>query len=505
MNLAKNLENAARNNPDRTAIRHEGEHITFGELNRACNRLANGLTAAGLGPGDRCLAMLPNSIHQITLYYALAKMGAVAVPVNFLYRSFELGRIMDDARPQGFVGAEPYLAEPRKVLGRIDNAPPVRFALDAGDDRQFKDLREAYADNSEFALHPTRDEATFKILYTSGTTGAPKGVMLSHWNLGRNAEVLANMRGSIHPETVVIGALPLYHVYGITSVINVSIYLGITIELFTHFDPERIVRVIEGETRTLFFGVPTMLNRLIQAASGNPPVRSSLQFCISGGASLPVEFIQRFESVFQTEIHEGYGLTECPVCVENPYDRETKPGSIGLPIPEFDAMVVDEEHRPLPAGSVGELLIKGPAVMQGYWNRPEESAEALRGGWLHTGDLARMDEDGFIYIVDRKKELVIRGGFNVYPREVEEVLYQIPGVSEAAVYGVPHQDLGEEVAAVVFLDKGARLEEEDIRRYVKERVAPYKYPRIVHIADAPLPKSGSGKILKKEVKKKYLL
>jgi len=275
---------------------------------------------------------------------------------------------------------------------------------------------------------------------------------------------------------------------------NVSMYLGLTVELFPLFEPEKVIEVIEEEEQTIFFGVPTMLNRLIRLASESPPKRASLRFCISGGASLPVEFLHRFETLFKTKIHEGYGLSEAPVCVENPYGKVTKPGSIGLPIPEFSARIVDNDGNDVPQGEVGELLIKGPGVMKGYLNRPEETRETIKDGWLCTGDIARMDEDHYIYIVDRKKELVIRGGYNVYPREIEEVLYQIPDIVEAAVFGIPHEDLGEEVAAVLVVKEAAQIDTGAIQDYVKERVAPYKYPRIIKIVKEPLPKTGSGNV-----------
>ena len=502
MNIARYLEESARRYPRKTVVRYEGETITYEDLDKACNRLANGLRDLGLEPGDRTVLMMPNSIHAIIAYYALAKAGAVVVPVNFLYRAHELEHIFADSKPKSFIGAEPYLDEIRNLFEKKENEPPLLLALGASDSR-FKDLKTAYSDRDDFSCHPSDGTDTFNILYTSGTTGVPKGVMLTHSNLAKDAEILAEMRGEIEPDTVVIGVLPLYHVYGITSVLNVSMYLGLTIELFTHFEPEAVIRVTEDEDRTLFFGVPTMLNRLIQVASEKPPERSSLKFCISGGASLPVEFLKKFETLFNTTIHEGYGLTECPVCVENPYNKETKPGSIGLPIPEFSARIVGEDGKDVSPGEKGELIIKGPAVMKGYLNRPKETAETIRDGWLYTGDIARMDEDLYIYIVDRKKELVIRGGYNVYPREIEEILYQIPDILEAAVYGVPHEDLGEEVAAVVVLKEDAQTDGNAIREYLKERVAPYKYPRIIKTVKDPLPKSGSGKILKKEVKKIY--
>jgi len=311
------------------------------------------------------------------------------------------------------------------------------------------------------------------------------------------------MRGTTDPETVVIGVLPLYHVYGITSVLNVSLYLGLTIELFTQFDPEKVIRVAAEEKHTILFAVPTMVNRLIEIASQTPPARSSLKFCVSGGASLPVEFLHRFETLFDTKMYEGYGLTEAPVCVENPFGGLTKPGSIGLPILEFSAKIIDPEGNEVPLGESGELLIKGPGVMKGYLNRPAETQSTIKEGWLYTGDIARQDEDRYIYIVDRKKDLIIRGGYNIYPREIEEVIYQIPEILEAAVIGVADADLGEEIAAVVVVKEGAPIAPQTIQDYVKERVAPYKYPRIIDIISDPLPKSGTGKILKKEIRKHY--
>jgi long-chain acyl-CoA synthetase len=287
--------------------------------------------------------------------------------------------------------------------------------------------------------------------------------------------------------------LPFFHIYRQTSTCNASIYLGLTVRLWGHFEAQEVFEAIEEEERSILIAVPTVFNRLAEMAAVNPPRRSSLRFCVSGGASLPVKVLRRFELLFQTTIYEGYGLTECsPVCVENPYGRPTRPGSIGVPIPGFEARVVDAMDRVVGQGEVGELIVRGPGVMKGYLHQPEATEEALRGGWLHTGDLARQDEDEYIYIVDRKKDMVIRGGYNVYPREVEEILYAHPAVSEAAVLGVPHPDLGEEVAALVVLRPGTHAMPEEIRAFVKERVAPYKYPRLVKVVEA-LPKSVTGK------------
>lgn len=502
MNLAQYLEDTAREHPAKTAVRYEGQSITFDELNRSCNRLANGLTQLGLAPGDHCMVMLPNSIEVVIIYYALTKLGAVIVPVNFLFKKHELEHILADAKPRAFIGTEPYLDEIRAAM-QSTFEPEVKLTVGALANGNFRPLDGVYGERDDFRPYPVQDDDSLTILYTSGTTGVPKGVMLTHHNHASEARILAEMRGKFDPAVVVIGVLPLYHIFGITSVINVSIYAGFTIELLPHFDPQKVLELVEGEKQTILFGVPTMYNRLIQVASQNPPARSSLKFCISGGSSLPVEFLHRFEKLLNTKIYEGYGLTEAPVCVENPYGGLTKPGSIGLPIPEFSAKIIDSDGNQVAAGEKGELLIKGPGVMKGYLNRPDETGKTIRDGWLYTGDIARMDDDHYIYIVDRKKDLVIRGGYNVYPREIEEVMYQIPEILEVAVFGTPHEDFGEEVSAVVVLQEGARIEPDTIREFVKQRVAPYKYPRIIQIVADALPKSGTGKILKKEIRKKF--
>jgi long-chain acyl-CoA synthetase len=499
MNLSRYLEISAERFPDKVAVGHEGQAITYKDLNARCDCLAAGLKTMGLAEKDRCVLMMPNSIQAIIAYFALAKLGAVTVPVNFLYRTQELVHIFSDSKPKAFIGADPYLEEVREVL-KLSEGISIRLSARATAHEGFTEFDAAYLPNPNFSPYPAEADDTLNILYTSGTTGRSKGVMLTHGNLASEAAILANMRGKLDSEAVVIGVLPLYHVYGITSVLNVSFYLGLKVELFTQFDPKKVIGVVEKEQQTILFAVPTMYNRLIQEAAESPPVRSSLKFCVSGGASLPVEFMHRFELLFSTKIYEGYGLTEAPVCVENPYGGLTKPGSIGLPIPEFEAKIVTPEGVPVTPGEPGELLIKGPGVMKGYHNRPGETQETLKSGWLHTGDIARMDEDGYIYIVDRKKDLIIRGGYNVYPREIEEILYQIPEILEVAVVGKPHVDLGEEVAAIVVLKDGAQIEANDIQEHVKQRVAPYKYPRVIRIQKEPLPKSGTGKILKKQIR-----
>ena len=498
MNISNLLIESAAYRPEHPAIRFLERTITYEELNRQVDRLSHGLVRAGLHPGDICVLMMPNSIDWAIVYYALAKVGAVVLPVNFLYRVGELEHIFKDSGARAFIGHKDYLEYPRQVMERLTKMD-LRIAQDVSHGQGFIPLEELFAEDKIFPPFQTRDDDTWAIIYTSGTTGHPKGAMLTHYNLVNNAMTVADMR-STDPNDVVFGVLPLFHIYGQTSAFNSSIYLGLTIRLWPHFEAEELFSAIEEEESSILIAVPTIFNRLVELADVRPPRRSELRFCVSGGASLPVEVLRRFEDRFHTTIYEGYGLTECsPVCVENPFGRQTRPGSIGLAIPGFEARIVNEQDVDVSMGAVGELIIRGPGVMKGYLNQPGATAETLRGEWLHTGDLARMDEDGYIYIVDRKKEMIIRGGYNVYPREIEEILYTHPDVVEAAVVGVPHLDLGEEVAAVVVLRQGACATPEELRQFVKERVAPYKYPRRIQLAKE-LPKSHTGKVLKRAIR-----
>ena len=499
MNLVKLLENSTEKHPDRVALRFEGASYTYAEIDKQAARTAAGLKAAGLKQGDRCILMMQSCPEFLFCYYGLAKLGAVVVPVNFLYKAHELTHIFSDSGAIGYIGMEPYLDEARQVIAKNDQIK-VRVATGVGADADFIDLSNLDVSNG-FETYAADDDDNLAIIYTSGTTGAPKGAMLTHKNLYFNAMTVADMRQT-DPADVVIGVLPLYHIFGQTSVLNSSVYLGLTIELFRAFEPQPVLDLIEREDHPILFAVPTIYNRLLVETENNPPKSAALRFGISGGASMPVEVLRQFENRFNTVIYEGYGLTECSPCVENPYGQKTVPGAIGVPIPGYKSKIVDENSNEVGADTVGELLIKGPGVMKGYLNRPQATAETVVDGWLHTGDMARTDADGYIYIVDRIKDLVIRGGYNVYPREVEEVLYGHAEVVEAGVYGIPHDDLGEEVVADVVLHDGAKATVDDLRLYVKERLAAYKYPRIVNLVDE-LPKSHTGKILKRELREAW--
>jgi long-chain acyl-CoA synthetase len=497
MNLADFLNETAAKVSDRPAIRFENTAVTFSEMNARVDALAHGLRDSGVRPGDVCVLMMPNSLNWAVSYYALAKLGALVVPLNPLFKRGELDHIFKDSGARCFLGHSDYLTEPGVVM---DQLPRIRIRVAAGANRQagYTPLETLFQPAGPFVTHATQADDPFVIIYTSGTTGRPKGVVLTHHNLTSDAVAVSNLRHT-EPNDVVLCVLPLFHIYGQTHALNISMYRGLTIRMWERFESDEVMKAIETEDSTILYAVPTMVNRLVELASASPPKRKSLRFVISGGASLPVEVLHKFEKLFDATIYESYGLTECaPTCVENPYGRPTKPGSIGLPVPGFKARIVDEDDNDLPVGGVGELVISGPAVMKEYLNQPEATEQTLRGGWLHTGDLARKDEEGYIYIVDRKKELIIRGGYNVYPREIEEVLYTHPSVAEAAVIGVPDADLGEEVAAVVVLRPETKATEDELRRYVKERVAPYKYPRRIKFIDE-LPKTAAGKIFKRGI------
>jgi len=499
MNLSDFLSDTAGRIPYHPAITFEGRTATFSELDRWVDSLARGLEVLGIRQRNRCVLMMPNSINWVLSYYALARLGAVVVPVNPVYRKGELAHIFSDSGARVFLGHSDYLKEAAPVIASL---PKMGIRLVEGNrdevPRGFLPLEDSFRERERPTARETTAGDPFAIIYTSGTTGPPKGAVLTHGSLMGVVKSVAGLR-THEPGDIVLCVLPLFHIYGQTHPLNLSMYAGLTIRMWDHFDAEEVMRAIEEEESTVLYAVPTMINRLVELASTRPPKRSSLRFCVSGGASLPVEVLKRFEDLFHTWIMEGYGLTECSsTCLENPPGR-TRAGSIGFPTPGFEARIVDDDDNDVRPGEVGELLISGPGVMKEYLDQPAATRTALRGGWLHTGDLARVDEDGFVYIVDRKKELIIRGGYNVYPREVEEVFYQHPAVMEVAVLGIPSPDLGEEVAAAVILRPGAAATADELRGFVKERVAPYKYPRVLKLVDE-LPKSSSGKILKREIR-----
>jgi long-chain acyl-CoA synthetase len=347
---------------------------------------------------------------------------------------------------------------------------------------------------------PRVDDDTALILYTSGTTGTPKGAELTHANLALNARLTVTTLIKVSPHDVVMGCLPLFHVFGLTCALNAAVESGACLTLIPRFDPVKALAVIARDEVTVFEGVPTMYAAMLHVADRAQYDVSTLRVCVSGGSAMPVEVMSSFEKAFGCIVLEGYGLSETsPVASFNHPNAQRKPGSIGTPVAGVKMRLVDDWGKQTPPGEVGEIAIKGHNVMKGYWGRPKETAAAIPDGWLRTGDLATVDDDGYYFIVDRKKDLIIRGGYNIYPREIEEALYAHPAVAAAAVVGIKHELLGEEVGAAVLLRPGATADVIEIRNFVKERVAAYKYPRHVWLV-AELPMGATGKILRREVR-----
>ncbi|MEU5338186.1 long-chain fatty acid--CoA ligase [Streptomyces asoensis] len=487
-NLAQYLVETAQRQPGRPALRL-GEHVTtYAELDERSARAAALLRAQGVRPGDRVALMLPNVPEFVVLYYGVLRAGGIVVPMNPLLKTRETAYHLEDsgavllcewhlAPGEGAQGAEAagvrHLAvEPAAFAALLAGHEPVREVADGVED-------------------------VAVLLYTSGTTGRPKGATLTHSGLRHNTEVNAVHVQRITPDDVVVGCLPLFHIFGQICTMSVAVRAGASLTLVPRFEPQAVLEAIARDRATVFEGVPTMYAALLQHPSQADV--STLRMCISGGASLPVEVLHGFERRFGCAVLEGFGMSETsPVVTFNHPDRPRKAGSVGTPIRDVEVRLLDAEGRDVAPGEVGELAVRGPNVMRGYWNRPEETAATVQDGWLRSGDLARRDEDGYLYIVDRKKDMIIRGGYNVYPRELEEVLHEHPAVALAAVVGLPHTHLGEEIAAAVVLRPGARATPDELREFVKSRVAAYKYPREVWLVDA-LPTGPSGKILKREI------
>lgn len=487
-NLALNLLDAAGQFADRPAVKLDDLVLTYRELDDLSARVAGRLRADGVQPGDRVGLMLPNVPAFPVLYYGVLRAGATVVPINPLLKSREIEHYLGDSGARIMFAWETASAE------------AAAAAATTGADV----MTVTAGSLAEIATWPaqrdvcTRDDGdTAVLLYTSGTTGTPKGAQLTHANMRANAAVSAVQLFALTPGDVIMGCLPLFHAFGQTCAMNTAVLVGATLTLIPRFDAVAALKIIERDHVTVFEGVPTMYVGMLHAG---PEVAdmSSLRTCVSGGAALPEEVLRRFEEAFQATILEGYGLSETSPVASFNLGSSRKPGSVGQPIDGVEMRVVDAQDSEVPDGEIGEIVIRGHNVMSGYWNRPEATAEAIKDGWFHTGDMARRDEDGFFFVVDRKKELIIRGGFNIYPRELETVLYEHPDVVEAAVLGVPHPTHGEEVAAAITVKPGATVTPDELRAYVKERVAPYKYPRLVWFV-SELPKGATGKVQKRDI------
>lgn len=483
MNLATNLAHTARKYPDNIALRFEDAVVTYAQLVGLSAVAAGELQEHGVRAGHRVGIMLPNVPQFAIWYYAVLSLGAIAVPMNPLLKRREVAHYLRDSGAQLLVV---WHEVPTEAMTGLDVAT---ITIDAATTPSAIPIVEV----------ATRDdEDTAVILYTSGTTGEPKGAELTHANLRHNVDVTVETLLHLTPDDVVFGGLPLFHVFGQTCGLNAVVAVGATLTLLPRFDAAKALAIVARDRVTVMEGVPTMYIAMLNQLASSRGELPDLRVCISGGSPFPVEALLRFEKAFQCTILEGYGLSETsPVACFNHPGRRV-PGSIGVPVRGVDLRVVDEHDVDAPRDEIGEIVVRGHNVMKAYWNRPAETAAAIVDGWFHTGDLGRVGADGVFTIVDRKKDLIIRGGYNVYPREVEEVLYEHPAVAEAAVVGVPHSELGEEIAAAVTLRPGFDASEDELRRFVSDRLAAYKYPRHVRIVDA-LPKGPTGKILKRVI------
>ncbi|MBV8294651.1 MAG: long-chain fatty acid--CoA ligase, partial [Mycobacterium sp.] len=477
--LSTNLVAAKERNPNRVALRCDDLQFTFAEFDAAAARVATLLEQAGVEPGDRVGVMLPNTPAFAIAFYGIMYHGAVAVPMNPLLKAREVTFYLSNS------GAKALFATPAFADEATAGADQVGAQCWIVDDAGLMDLITDLPEQESPVERGADDVAV--ILHTSGTTGKPKGAMLTHGNLGRNAEVSVRTLVETGQDDVVMGSLLLFHVFGLTCGLNGAVLAGATLTLIPRFEPRKALEVIERDSVTVFEGVPTMYSALLSVADQvAPEATRTLRVCVSGGAAMPVQVLTDFEKAFGCTVLEGYGLSESsPAAAFNHPHRERKVGSIGTPIEGVQMRVVDLDGAEVPQGQTGEIQIRGHNVMKGYWNMPDATKATITAdGWLATGDVGRVDEDGYFYIVDRTKDLIIRGGYNVYPREIEEVLYEHPDVAEAAVIGIAHDSLGEEVGAAVALKKDAAVTAEELREYVKERVAAYKYPRQVWLVDA---------------------
>ncbi len=524
-NLAGLLERSASAHPDRTAVvlatpDGQSTRLTYAQVNGAANQVANLLVSRGIRPGDKVALSCPNLPWFPIVYYGILKAGATVVPLNVLLKGREVGYHLDDSDAKAYVC---FQGTPELAIGAEGHAG---FAQTPGCEHFFmitadpaaaspiegtETLAQALAGQaSTFETVAVDDDDTAVILYTSGTTGQPKGAELMHRNMISNALVSDRLFGANadDPDTLLC-VLPLFHSFGQTVIQNAGFAFGGTVVLLPRFEAGAALQLMAKEEVTFFAGVPTMYWGLLGALDDSDvdvkALAERLRIAVAGGSALPVEVHKEFERRFGVTILEGYGLSETsPVASFSVWGEPVRVGSIGKPIPEVEMKLIDPEpgvRRDLEDGEdvVGEIAIKGPNIMKGYYGRPDATAEAIVDGWFRSGDLARKDADGWYYIVDRSKDMIIRGGFNVYPREVEEVLMTHPAVSLAAVIGVPHESHGEEVKAVVIRAKDHDdVTEEDLVAWAKEQMAAYKYPRIVEFVDA-LPMTATGKILKRQL------
>ena len=490
-NLSLNLTESAAMYPEATAIRCDGSGVTFAEFDDAAARLAAFLEGEGLRPGDRVAIMLPNVPAFAVLYYGVLRMGGIAVPLNPLSPSREVGLVLDDSGAVALFAAPAYAEVALQPASR--SGAHVRVVEDAS-------LAELIGSGAR-QRHPVSrsEDDTALIAYTFGPTGAVRGVELTHGNLDRSQAIAARHLLHAGPDDVVLGCVPLFDVFGMTYALNASVSSGSTLTLVPSFDARTALQVLEREDVTIFEGPPGMYAAMLTEAAAVRDAAASLRVCVSAGEAMPAQVLHGFEDTFGCTILEGYGPAEASsvACFNHPHEHH-KTGSIGTLVNGVQMRVVDDDGNEVACNQVGEIQIRGHTVMKGYWRQPQSTAAALSNGWLTTGDLGRVDEDGYYYLVGRHNELISRGGHHVFPSEVEKVLYEHPAVAEAAVVGIAHLSLGGEIGAAVALKPGAQATADDLQTFVKDRLAAHKYPRRVWLVDE-LPKGPTGRLLRRSI------
>lgn len=515
MNLIDQVHEISLQNPEKTAYHFMGKNTSYREFGQSVVRFAGALQALGIQKGDHVAFLLGNTPHFMIVLYATMRVGATAVPINPIYAPDEIAYIVKDSDAKAVIALDmllplvekAHLALPNVVSYVICETDPTAAEKMAQLPESVKPKVHSFT-QLLLASQPAAQTAQIAggdvavILYTSGTTGKPKGAMLTHENLYSNARDIG-LYLKMDAKDRVIATLPVFHVFALTVVVNAPLLIGATIVLVPRFNPKDVFEAIKSQQATVFAGVPTMFNFMYQLPEVDPEDFASVRLAVSGGSPMPVALLHNFEDKFNVRISEGYGLSEAsPVTCFNPIDRERKAGSIGTSIVNVENKVVNELGEEVAVGEVGELIVRGPNVMKGYYKMPEETEAALRDGWLYTGDLARIDEDGYFFIVDRKKDMIIVGGYNVYPREVEEVLFAHSGILEAAVVGLPDPDFGEKVNAYVVL-KDPSVTVGELHAHCAAHLAKYKVPGNFEVLEE-LPKNATGKILRRSLKDQAL-
>ncbi len=496
MNVAKNLQNAAYHFPEKTAVIENDREISFFEFNKESNRIATGLMEIGVQPGDHVVLYAPNSYEWLTFYFGVLKAGAIAATLSSLLKKDELRRIMDNAQPKVLFAGEEQLSE----LGDRIDCPYLKRVISKEGDIAYEDMVEMGSDY--FSAIDLDRHNTAAILYTGGTTGIPKGVMLTHENLNTSIHNVSHYERSTHEDRALC-FLPLNHVFGQVHITQATIYSGGCMVLLPSFDLENVIDTIERHKVTKFFAVPTIYIRLLNV-KGLKKKLGSLRYAFSAAASMAAELVKEWKNRMDLNIHESYGMTESASMVTyNHYYRHVI-GSVGTPVTNIEVQIRDLEGNVLGAKEEGEICIRGRNIMKGYLNQPDETRAVFWDEWFRSGDIGVMDDNSYLYIVDRLKDMIITGGENVYPREVEEILYTRPEVEECAVIGLPDKEFGERVTAFIILKEGQQLDPTQLKSYLKTKLSPFKVPK-EFIAVDDLPKSSAGKILKRELKQKVLV